>query len=182
MDKRAGFRFASLAGASPSTRFARSGFGVGPAGRLSLREIRAGSHPTNLQFMNTAQPIGRAVFMNGEGGIRTRGPRNTPTNGLANRRIQPLCHLSGCCVGPRARDAMLIGARLAVSRATGLITVSASARTIKGRNWGDCPEDWRIVGAYCRRARPTFARGWPACAGRPDMLSIRLCLKALLSL
>ncbi len=39
---------------------------------------------------------------NGEGGIRTPGPRNTPINGLANRRIQPLCHLSGaswirCC-------------------------------------------------------------------------------------
>ena len=32
---------------------------------------------------------------NGEGGIRTRGAGNTPLNGLANRRLQPLGHLSG---------------------------------------------------------------------------------------
>ena len=32
---------------------------------------------------------------NGEGGIRTRGTSLTPYNGLANRRFQPLSHLSG---------------------------------------------------------------------------------------
>jgi hypothetical protein len=31
----------------------------------------------------------------GEGGIRTPGRSFGPYNGLANRRIQPLCHLSG---------------------------------------------------------------------------------------
>ena len=30
----------------------------------------------------------------GEGGIRTPGRGFGPYNGLANRRIQPLCHLS----------------------------------------------------------------------------------------
>ena len=31
----------------------------------------------------------------GEGGIRTLGTGFIPYNGLANRRIRPLCHLSG---------------------------------------------------------------------------------------
>jgi hypothetical protein len=31
----------------------------------------------------------------GEAGIRTLGTGVSPYNGLANRRIQPLCHLSG---------------------------------------------------------------------------------------
>jgi hypothetical protein len=31
----------------------------------------------------------------GEGGIRTPGTSFSSYNGLANRRIQPLCHLSG---------------------------------------------------------------------------------------
>ena len=33
----------------------------------------------------------------GEGGIRTLGTGVSPYNGLANRRIRPLCHLSGLC-------------------------------------------------------------------------------------
>ena len=33
----------------------------------------------------------------GEGGIRTPGTGFSQYNGLANRRIQPLCHLSGVC-------------------------------------------------------------------------------------
>jgi hypothetical protein len=33
----------------------------------------------------------------GEGGIRTPGRGFSPYNGLANRRIQPLCHLSAVC-------------------------------------------------------------------------------------
>ena len=32
----------------------------------------------------------------GEAGIRTLGTGVSPYNGLANRRIRPLCHLSGC--------------------------------------------------------------------------------------
>jgi hypothetical protein len=34
----------------------------------------------------------------GEGGIRTPGRSFGPYNGLANRRIQPLCHLSAANV------------------------------------------------------------------------------------
>jgi hypothetical protein len=34
----------------------------------------------------------------GEGGIRTLGTGVSPYNGLANRRIRPLCHLSGARV------------------------------------------------------------------------------------
>jgi hypothetical protein len=33
---------------------------------------------------------------NGEGGIRTRGTGCYPYDGLANRYLQPLGHLSGC--------------------------------------------------------------------------------------
>ena len=33
----------------------------------------------------------------GEGGIRTPGTSFSSYNGLANRRIQPLCHLSAAC-------------------------------------------------------------------------------------
>src|SRR6476620_8567537 len=35
------------------------------------------------------------VETGGEGGIRTLGTGFSPYNGLANRRIRPLCHLSG---------------------------------------------------------------------------------------
>ena len=34
----------------------------------------------------------------GEGGIRTLGTGVSPYNGLANRRIRPLCHLSDCII------------------------------------------------------------------------------------
>jgi hypothetical protein len=33
----------------------------------------------------------------GEGGIRTLGTGISQYNGLANRRIRPLCHLSDVC-------------------------------------------------------------------------------------
>ena len=33
----------------------------------------------------------------GEGGIRTPG-RGLPANGFQDRRIRPLCHLSGACI------------------------------------------------------------------------------------
>ena len=36
----------------------------------------------------------------GEGGIRTLGTGVSPYNGLANRRIRPLCHLSGLYLQP----------------------------------------------------------------------------------
>jgi hypothetical protein len=34
----------------------------------------------------------------GEAGIRTLGTGVSPYNGLANRRIRPLCHLSYCVI------------------------------------------------------------------------------------
>ena len=42
------------------------------------------------------------VETGGEGGIRTLGTGVSPYNGLANRRIRPLCHLSA--VGKRNRN------------------------------------------------------------------------------
>ncbi len=56
----------------------------------------------------------------GEGGIRTPGRGFSPYNGLANRRIQPLCHLSACGSAlmnkPNGRSIALngLGLRLAV--------------------------------------------------------------------
>src|SRR5436305_15100001 len=49
----------------------------------------------------------------GEGGIRTLGTGVSPYNGLANRRIRPLCHLSGAgiqstTVGSKAIIASII--------------------------------------------------------------------------
>jgi hypothetical protein len=45
--------------------------------------------------MRTIQNYFHALGINGgEGGIRTPGRSFGPYNGLANRRIQPLCHLS----------------------------------------------------------------------------------------
>jgi hypothetical protein len=38
--------------------------------------------------------LGYPIDTGGEGGIRTPGRSFGPYNGLANRRIQPLCHLS----------------------------------------------------------------------------------------
>ena len=37
-----------------------------------------------------------SVLVSGEGGIRTLGSLLTANNGLANRRLQPLSHLSKC--------------------------------------------------------------------------------------
>ena len=40
----------------------------------------------------------RSRLRGGEGGIRTLGTGVSPYNGLANRRIRPLCHLSGLLI------------------------------------------------------------------------------------
>ena len=48
----------------------------------------------NFPRFNRPQVIGIART-GGEGGIRTLGTGVSPYNGLANRRIRPLCHLSG---------------------------------------------------------------------------------------
>src|SRR5438094_7736901 len=44
---------------------------------------------------NSSRCKGNVMGSGGEGGIRTPGRGFSPYNGLANRRIQPLCHLSG---------------------------------------------------------------------------------------
>ena len=46
-------------------------------------------------FQRKGQWTFSAVKTGGEGGIRTLGTGVSPYNGLANRRIRPLCHLSG---------------------------------------------------------------------------------------
>jgi guanine deaminase len=50
-------------------------------------------------FLDCAASVGRNSLWfrlsGGEGGIRTLGTGVSPYNGLANRRIRPLCHLSG---------------------------------------------------------------------------------------
>jgi hypothetical protein len=52
---------------------------------------------SNLDERIAAQIAGLASCSQhgGEGGIRTLGTGVSPYNGLANRRIRPLCHLSG---------------------------------------------------------------------------------------
>ena len=45
----------------------------------------------------------------GEGGIRTPGRGFSPYNGLANRRIQPLCHLSSNVSNTLAQFSNLFG-------------------------------------------------------------------------
>src|ERR1700724_3414051 len=45
-------------------------------------------------FQRKGQWTFSAVKTGGEGGIRTLGTGVSPYNGLANRRIRPLCHLS----------------------------------------------------------------------------------------
>ncbi len=49
----------------------------------------------NLAIKQKTQGQTLGFPFNGEGGIRTRGTRMNPYNGLANRRFQPLSHLSG---------------------------------------------------------------------------------------
>src|SRR5579862_8961542 len=56
----------------------------------------------------------------GEGGIRTLGTGVSPYNGLANRRIRPLCHLSG---GPATSLTWLYGQGLLSNRALGLACI-----------------------------------------------------------
>ena len=50
---------------------------------------------TRSQSLAPAQKLQGLEMYGGEGGIRTLGTGVSPYNGLANRRIRPLCHLSG---------------------------------------------------------------------------------------
>ncbi len=49
----------------------------------------------NVEVNLQASLLKRIRRTGGEGGIRTLGTGVSPYNGLANRRIRPLCHLSG---------------------------------------------------------------------------------------
>ena len=52
-----------------------------------LEQVR--QHPKTKK-----SPFGDLCFVGGERGIRTPGP--VTVNGFQDRRIRPLCHLSGC--------------------------------------------------------------------------------------
>ena len=61
-----------------------------------LREETAECQIPNVQFRNSSFDIRdwTLLFSHGEGGIRTPDKGISPYNGLANRRLQPLGHLS----------------------------------------------------------------------------------------
>ena len=63
---------------------------------LILLRLRPRTSP-RLDVILRTPSCGKLVKSGGEGGIRTPGRSFGPYNGLANRRIQPLCHLSAAC-------------------------------------------------------------------------------------
>src|SRR5579859_6339397 len=63
-------------------------------GRIQL-EYHTCRRTTNLGSIGKSCLEGARGISGGEGGIRTPGTSFGSYNGLANRRIQPLCHLSG---------------------------------------------------------------------------------------
>src|SRR5229473_1428681 len=52
-------------------------------------------NPQFLIALHSPNALLETGLRGGEGGIRTLGTGVSPYNGLANRRIRPLCHLSG---------------------------------------------------------------------------------------
>ena len=48
----------------------------------------------NIASPTNARACNNTIYNNGEGGIRTRGTGLCPYDGLANRYLQPLGHLS----------------------------------------------------------------------------------------
>ena len=85
----AGTDDSSLSNLSPS---------LSPGGGIRCSSVESDGVKTasGNDAKTTEDPSKNAVFeaRNGEGGIRTPGTRINEPNGLANRRIQPLCHLS----------------------------------------------------------------------------------------
>src|SRR5437868_15360998 len=72
----------------------------------------------------------------GEGGIRTLGTGVSPYNGLANRRIRPLCHLSGVrsySLSRRLRVRLRLGAsdHAVATRSTWNFFTARMPRTMK---------------------------------------------------
>ena len=68
----------------------------------AVRSLRSGFPRSNAKYGHLSRILAAADRVSpqfrlrgGEGGIRTLGTGVSPYNGLANRRIRPLCHLSG---------------------------------------------------------------------------------------
>src|SRR5437660_3389906 len=135
----------------------------------------------------------------GEGGIRTLGTGVSPYNGLANRRIRPLCHLSGVrrYSLPRPRRVLL---PLQLDTSTSPLSIGPSrscrrlgcARTL-GSNLGfsiaeKLLDSRRIATSCCWRVpKPSHAKRSPRVVPRPTRTLVvdhsaimRRALRALL--
>ena len=66
-------------------------------GKQGYSGIRGGQTTTSAQSEENPQNMQETRMNNGESGIRTRGTGCNPYTGLANRRLQPLGHLSREC-------------------------------------------------------------------------------------
>ena len=75
----------TLARSQLSSSFSAVGFAEEQSRNAGIFTHFAGNRGTNFSAVKIA---------GGEGGIRTLGTGVSPYNGLANRRIRPLCHLS----------------------------------------------------------------------------------------
>ena len=63
---------------------------------VTLRSQRSfGRHPSPCGLRGSPPPEARRAKGGGDGGIRTLDRALQPYNGLANRRLQPLGHISG---------------------------------------------------------------------------------------
>ena len=71
----------------------------------------------------------------GEGGIRTPGTSFSSYNGLANRRLQPLGHLSGVCLISLTQFAHFLGS----SRC-----LDAAAISVEGRGDTEAAQPTRV--------------------------------------
>ncbi len=87
-------------------------------------------------------------IQNGEGGIRTHGTGMTPYNGLANRRFQPLSHLSKMFLRPIVFANTQ--AKYASSTATAELTLSTDIAMVKDV-CNDFILDWHGVVCWRRR-------------------------------
>ncbi len=78
-------------------------------GKLTTRERAANPGKQSTSGRTGASVAATGPDENGEGGIRTRAAGMTPQNGLANRRFQPLSHLSRWTCRPPERAAPASG-------------------------------------------------------------------------
>ncbi len=104
-----------------------------------------------------------SVGRNGEGGIRTRGTGISPYTGLANRRIQPLCHLSG------RRDRL---AACPIRRESPMVAPAGcrQARSTPGHGRGNAMRASSM--SDCNRHGPRAQTTYPPGAGRSRMVAV----------